>query len=96
MSRAPALDPFEERLAVERLGEALVLRPRVEGPLVITRADFARLRDVLGPDPENDPASAEALRRCDQRPTSAVRAESRCVRDEATETPNFNARCSRA
>lgn len=73
--KAPALDPFEERLAVDRLGEALVLRPRVEGPLVITRADLARLRDVLGPDPENDPASAEALRRRDQRPTSAVAAK---------------------
>jgi len=93
--KAPALDPLEERLAVDRLGEALVLRPRVEGPLVLTRADFARLRDVLGPDPENDPASAETHRRL-SKPTSA-KGIGRSVRREARDkSPDRNARPRRA
>lgn len=59
--KAPALDPLAERLTVERLGTALILRPLVEGPLVLTAGDLARLSDVLGPDPEI-PDTAKTLR----------------------------------
>jgi hypothetical protein len=96
VSRAPALDPLEERLTADKLGDALVIRPRIEGPIVLSRADLDRLRNVLGLGPEIL-GPAKTLRCCDQRPTSAVAAETdACGSRRTTRTPKRNARPRRA
>ena len=55
--KAPALDPFEERVRVDRIGTAFFLRALTEGPIVLTADDLDRLQRSLGTDPEIlDPA----------------------------------------
>mgnify|MGYP001188771008 CR=1 FL=1 len=86
------LAPLEERFLVDRLGDALILRPRGAGPLVLTRDDVARLRHAL----EAEPSSAETLRRRLKADIGEATKADACGTRRTTRAPKRNARRRRA